>query len=226
MTTFEYCGPTFSQLTFMREYNMEAKIREAKLPWTIWGNITESANFHHSPELMRLPMIRSAEAREDLNKEAAAMGALYTYRQLKQTWLAHMSTPVIAETTRNRNENALSTREAEVVEAALAQYAEYLNRFGMNLQPFEPEDIDRLRLSAIFCRLAQNPPTAPQAEGSNNTEPPATQGSDPFVTASQPTPANTFDTKIPLATQQSSAPYEPVISPSSASTAHTQRKSA
>ncbi|KAL4966738.1 uncharacterized protein BDV14DRAFT_34454 [Aspergillus stella-maris] len=38
-TTPRYIGPVFSQLTFMREYNTEAKIVEARLPWTIWGNV-------------------------------------------------------------------------------------------------------------------------------------------------------------------------------------------
>lgn len=53
--------------------------------WTLPG-----PDSRYNSELRRHPMIRNPVVRHDLNQEAALMGALFGYRHLKMTWLAHM----------------------------------------------------------------------------------------------------------------------------------------
>jgi hypothetical protein len=86
---FDYLGPAFSTDTFMKHFNNPAVIAEAKLPWTIWGVITEFAHFVHNPELRRLPRLRNRAFRQDLRREAGLWGTVLMYRYLKSVWLAH-----------------------------------------------------------------------------------------------------------------------------------------
>lgn len=73
----------------MKHFNDPEKIREARLPWTIWGTTTEFAHFVHNTELRRLPMLRNRFVRQGLHREASLWGSIFTYCHLKSVWLAH-----------------------------------------------------------------------------------------------------------------------------------------
>lgn len=92
----------------MKYFNNPDKIRDARLPWTIWGTTTEFAHFVHNTELRRLPMIRNRFVRQDLRREASLWGAIFAYRHLKMVWLAHSRAADAARQSHEQSPEVLS----------------------------------------------------------------------------------------------------------------------
>ncbi|KAL1971137.1 hypothetical protein VTN77DRAFT_88 [Rasamsonia byssochlamydoides] len=54
-----YCGTVFSTETFMNHWNDENTMMAVKLPWNVWGSITETSHYTHNPELRQFEMLKT-----------------------------------------------------------------------------------------------------------------------------------------------------------------------